>query len=123
VDRDRNDRPQVVTYRIPQIEVYQVTDDELKRLEDGCTQVGQDFSFSVACFSFFVAFLIALLSATFESVVRVIFIALDIIFGLAGAYTGLRWWLSRKRAPDVITKIRSRRVEPEVRGGDAPGAG
>ena len=123
MDEQGRDRPEIVTYRIPRIEVYQVTDDELKRLEEGCSQVGQDLTLAVACFSFFVAFLIALLTATFSSVVGIIFVIVDIGSGLVGIYTGVRWWRSREKTPNVMAQIRSRKVEPEVPRGDPPGRG
>lgn len=106
--------PEIVTYRIPRIEVYQLTDDELSRIEEGCGQVAQDLTFATTLFSFGVAFLIALLTASFSERLRVVFIALVIVCGLGFLYSTYRWWRKRKAVPDVIAKIRSRKTEPEV---------
>jgi hypothetical protein len=38
--------PEVVTYKILRIDPYQVTRDELDRIEERCGRVGQDLTFS-----------------------------------------------------------------------------
>ena len=63
--------PEVVTYRIPRIEVYQVTDDEMRRIEDGCNLVGQDLTFAVASLSVGASFLVALLTATLGQIAQI----------------------------------------------------
>jgi len=108
--------PQIVTYRIPRIEVYQVTEDELSRIEEGYGQVGQDLTFAVASFSSCLAFSTALATASFSERLFLIFLVLVIVSGLGALYTGIRWWRVRKAAPRVIATIRSRRVEPQVTG-------
>lgn len=106
--------PEVVTYRIPRIEVYQVTDDELRRIEDGFGQVGQDLTFAVASLSFCIAFAITLATATLSEQLFMIFLSLVVISALVALYTGVRWWRAKKAAPAVIATIRSRKVEPQV---------
>ncbi len=105
---------EIVTYKIPRIEVYQVTDDELCRIEEGCGQASQDFTFATSFVSFGIAFLLALLTATFSESVRTLFIVVVIICGLGFLYTGSRYWQQRKKVPDVIAKIRSRKAEPQA---------
>jgi len=112
-DRER-DVPAIVTHRIPRIEVYQVTDDELRRIEDGSNQVAQDLAFALACSSFCIAFIIALTTGTFNSSAGVTLTIAALIFGLAAIYTGTRWWRHRSSAPNVIASIRRRRVDPET---------
>lgn len=97
--------PQIITYRIPRIEVYQVTDDELRRIEDGYGQVGQDLTFAVTSLSFCIAFTIALVTASFPERLFIIFLSLVAVFALVAIYTGIRWWRARKAAPTVITTI------------------
>lgn len=106
--------PEVVTYRIPRIEVYQVTDDELRRIEDGFGQVGQDLTFAVASLSVCIAFAITLVTATLSEKLFAIFLSLVVIAALVALYTGARWWRTKRAAPTVIATIRSRKVEPEV---------
>ncbi len=105
---------EIVTYRIPRIEVYQVTDDELCRIEEGCSRVSQDFNFATNFLSFGIAFFIALLTATFSESLRTIFIIILVVCGVVFLYTGARWWRQRKKAPSVIAKIRSRKTEPQL---------
>ena len=112
-DPSKND-PEIVTYRIPRIEVYQVTDDELKRIEEGCSQVGQDLTFSIASLSFAISFLIVLFTVTLSDVRWITFFAIIIICVFTCLYTGSRWWRARGMAPKVIASIRSRKDNPET---------
>jgi hypothetical protein len=112
-DRDQN-LPEIVTHRIPRIEVYQVTDDELRRIEDDWNQIAQDLSFALACCSFCVGIVVGLLTGEFGSTTGTVLIAAAIIFGLVAVYTGVRWWRHRNAASNVIAQIRSRRIDPET---------
>ena len=114
MDVQKNQAPEIVTYRIPRIEVYQVTDDELRRIEEGSGQVDQDLTFAVAFLSFAIAFLITLSTVTLSDLMRSIFIAVIIICTVVFLYTGARWWRRRKTASNVIASIRSRKDNPEV---------
>ena len=109
-----SDIPDIVTHTIPLIEVYQVTDDELKRIEEGSGQVAQDFAFMLACSSLCIAFLIALGTGTFNPNIGLTFRVAAGVSGLSAIYTGCRWFRNRKTAPNVINSIRSRRVDPET---------
>ena len=106
--------PEIISYRIPRIEIYQVTDDELRRIEDGFGQVSQDLTFAAASLSFSTAFAIAIVTVTLSDRLFAIFLSFVVIFGLVALYTSVRWWRARKVAPAVIATIRSRKVEPEV---------
>jgi hypothetical protein len=112
--------PEIVTYRIPRIEVYQVTDDELRRIGEGYGHVGQDLTFAVASLSFCIAFVIALATGSFSERLFIVFWVLVITFGLVALYTGVRWWRARTVVPSVIETIRSRKVEPQVTEGNRP---
>jgi len=114
MDGQQKKEPDIVTYRIPRIEVYQVTDDELGRIEEGCSQVGQDLTFAVAFLSFAIAFFITLLTGTLSDLKRGIFIVTVVVCAVVSLYTGMRWMRARKRAPNVIANIRSRKDNPEV---------
>jgi hypothetical protein len=113
MDGEKQD-PEIVTYRIPRIEVYQVTDDEICRIEETCGHVSQDLTFATSFLSFGTAFLLALLKATFSATTRTIFIIVVLICGIGVLFFGSRWWWRRKKVPDVITKIRSRKTEPQA---------
>ncbi len=115
VNRPPDDAPRIITHVIPQIEVYQVTDDELKRIEEGFGQVGQDLTFAVSSSSLLVAFAIALATAKFSNVMFIIFLVLLALSAIVALYTGIRWWRARRLGPSVIATIRRRRVEPQER--------
>jgi hypothetical protein len=105
---------EIVTYRIPRIEVYPVTDDEMCRIEEGCGRVSEDFAFAMSFLSFGVAFLIALMTATFSETRRIVFVIIVVVCGIGFLYTGVRWLMQKEKVPEVIAKIRSRKTEPEV---------
>lgn len=106
----KQDEPQIVTHRIPSIDLYQVSEDELNRIEEGYAHVGQDFSFAIASLSIGASFVVALLSASVSDRVFSFFVSIIIISGVVFLYTGIRWWSNRKKAPDAIAKIRSRKI-------------
>jgi hypothetical protein len=68
--------PEIIAYRIPRIEVYQVTDDELNRIEEGYAQVGQDLTFATTSLSLGLAPVIAILTANFSEKARLLLIAI-----------------------------------------------
>lgn len=105
---------EIVTYKIPRIEVYQVTDDELRRIEEGTGQIGEDLTFAVAALSFAIAFLITLATTPLTDLLKTIFIAVIIICTIVFFYTGARWWRVRTTASKAIASIRSRKDNPEV---------
>lgn len=105
--------PDIVTYRIPRIEVYQVTDDELTRLEGESNQVAQDLTFALSCGSVFATLVVALLTGTFGQRVGATLAIAALVFALVAIYTGLRWWRDRGKASNVIASIRRRKVDPQ----------
>ncbi len=113
------DEPEIVTHRIPRIEVYRVTEHELDSIEQGAINVAQDLTFAVASFSCGVSFLIALLVGALSQAVFTVFWIIVILSGVVFLYTGIRWLRARKTAPTVIGRIRSRRVEPDVTSGSS----
>ena len=108
------DTQHVVTYKIPSIEVYQVTDDELMRIEETAGQAGQDFAFMLASLSIFISFVIALATADFGKNTQLIFIVVAAISVSFGIRTGWIWFRNKSNFQKVIEKIRSRKVDPEV---------
>ena len=111
---DPRDEPEIVTHRIPKIEVYQITEQELERIEEGIGSVSQDLTFAVASLSAGISFLIALLAGTLSQTVFITFTIIVIVCGVVFLYTGIKWWRTKRITPNVIARIRSRRIEPEV---------
>lgn len=109
-----NNEVPVVTYKIPQIEIYQITDDELQRIEEGTKQVSQDYSLMLTCISICISLIVALVSGTFNPIIRLIFTVAVGVSLITAIYTGLKWIRHRKTAPNVFEKIRSRKEEPKI---------
>jgi hypothetical protein len=105
---------EIITYKIPRIEVYQITDDEICRIEEGCGHVSQDFGFATSFLSFGIAFFIALETATFSETLHSVFLIIVVMCGIGFLYTGARWLMQKGKVPEVIAKIRSRKTEPQV---------
>ena len=114
-DQDQN-LPEIVTHRIPRIEVYQVTDDELRRIEDASNQIAQDLSFALASGSSCIGIVVGLITGEFGSTAGAVLIAAAVILGAVAIGIGVRWGVRRHRgaASNVITQIRSRRIDPET---------
>lgn len=110
----KNNNPEIIEYRIPRIEVYHVTDEELYSLEEDYGQVNQDLTFAVASLSIGASFLIALLTGEFLPSLRLFFWAVTISCSVAFLYTGCKWWTKKQSVPRVVGKIRSRKTEPQV---------
>ena len=108
--------PDIVTYRIPRIEVYQVTDDELSRLEQESKQVAHDLTFALASGSVVVTLVVALLTGTFNGNVGATLAIAALVFAIVATYTGVRWLRGRGKASNVITSIRRRKIDPQVTG-------
>ena len=104
-----NDTPRVVTHNIAQIHVYQVTEDELARLEEGCGQVGQDLTFACTSLGIFVGVLVALLASPMSRDTFLLLLAVCLVSAAVSLYTGLKWWRSQKEFLHVLAKVRSRK--------------
>ena len=105
--------PAIVTHNIPRIEVYQVTGDELDRVEDACSKVGHDFSFMLTAISVGVTSFVALIAGTFSPRGELSIRAIIGICFVVAIYTGSRWYRSRTNGLDVVRNIRSRKVDPK----------
>ena len=108
-----NEGRQVFTYKIPKIETYEVTDDELERIEESCSSVGQDLTFAVASLSICLTLFAALLSAPFTRTAQTLFLVIVVVSAFVSVYTGVRWYRAQTATRGIIAKIRSRKVDPQ----------
>ena len=104
--------PQIVSYNIPRIEVYQVTDDELTRIEEAAAKVGNEFALMLTSISITVSLVIALTQGAFQTDVEVWMKAAVVVSGIVSIYAGVSWFRHRSAVSNVLSKIRSRRTEP-----------
>ena len=101
------------TYKIPTIEIYEVTEDQLDLIDESCRSLSQDLSFAIASLSICASFVVALFSANPSGTVRLVYIVVAVVSLAMSIYTGCRWLRLRKTSPGVIAKIRSRKMDPE----------
>ena len=106
--------PKVVSHNIPRIEIYQVTDDELSRIEEVATKVGNEFAFMLTGISITVTLLIALTQGEFQKDIEVIMNASVGVSGLTSIYMGIKWFRSESSVSKILSLIRSRRTEPDT---------
>ena len=104
---------EVRTYKIPTIEIYEVTEDQLDLIDESCRSLSQDLSFAIASLSVCVSFAIALSSANPQATVRYVYIVVVVVSLAVSLYTGCRWLRRRRKSPEIIKKIRSRKMDPE----------
>ena len=114
---DDENRP-VRTYKIPKIETYEVSDDELERIEESCSSVSQDLTVAAASLSIFITLLVAFLTATFiNQAIRTFCLVSMVASAFVGIFTGVRWYRDKTAARVIIAKIRSRKVDPQPSSG------
>ena len=101
------------TYKIPTIEIYEVTEDQLDLIDESCRSLSQDLSFSIASLSICASFAIALLSASPSATAQSVFVTIVAVSLLCFLYTGWRWVRLRRTSRSIIQKIRSRKMDPE----------
>ena len=106
--------PNVVTHRIPQIEIYQVTDDELARIEEGYSTVGQDYTFFLTSLSVGITSFISLAAGNYDSDMALLVKVISGICVVVSAYTGFKWFRQKGIGPNVIRNVRNRRIDPET---------
>lgn len=100
-------------HRLPHVETYEVTAEELDQMENEAMRIGHDFSFASVSLAFGTSFLITLLTATVESLKAYNFFVVATIVGFVfSLYFGIRWYRGRHVGRSVIQRIRDREVGP-----------
>lgn len=98
---------------IEHVETYDVTSDELERIERECADVGSDFQIAQFCLTIAISFFVALLTTTITSSrifdTFVVIVCTGTILGLA---FGVRWLRSRAILGGTIKKIKGRQIGP-----------
>ena len=95
------------------LDTFEVSADELDRIESECMDVGQDFQFASVTASVGISFLIALVLTRIDS--RQVFdiFVLVTLLGFGGAfYFGLRYRRKKQLYTPIIQRIRQRQVGP-----------
>lgn len=109
---NENERIPLRRHSIGQLDTYDVTSDELNRIEQECMDVGQDFQFASVCGTAFLSFLIAMTATKIESN-RVFdcFFIVTILGFVGAAYFGKRYFRKKKAFKPIIQAIRERKAD------------
>ncbi len=100
-------------HRLKELELYDVSGDELDNLEQMGSNVGTDLQFCTFWFSVAITATLTLIAVpiTNAHVYTVYLVATFFGYGF-GAYSGVRWWRARGQFSKCIDKIRERQVGP-----------
>ncbi len=112
--------PKVLIYPPPTIEVYQVTDDELRRIEEATSNVDYRFSTMLAMVSAILSIVIALTQGEFGAMAEIAFKAAIGVLGIVAIVMGWKWWRGRSLTSRLMSGIRARRIEPDTSSDDQP---
>ena len=100
----------VKTHKVDQIDIYEVTENELFQLENG-TNSDLYLEFSISLLSIFVSTLASLLTATFENkVVLTAFICVAVLTFIIGSFLLFLWYRNRQQKKTIIEKIKGRKL-------------
>ena len=94
--------------RINSLTIYEITEDELDKLEKGDTDT-IDLNFAIFALSVASSFLITLLTTKIESIKTFNIFLVVVIVGFFSALILLvRWWKNRKNTGLIVSKIKKR---------------
>lgn len=107
------DKIEVRRHPIPHVETYDVTADELERIDSESKNVGQDFQYGSICLTGSLAFFIAILTTEIKSArVFQVFLTLTLVGGIMALYFGQSYFRGKKKCTTIIQKIRERQIGP-----------
>ncbi len=101
--------PRVVVHKIPQIEVYQVAEYELARIQDACGKPRLDLTLCISTAST----AIGLLPSVFNPGRSLVLPSLAGLLILCAVCFGYRAWRSYTNSQSTIDSIRLRKVDPQ----------
>lgn len=105
--------PEIVVHGIPRIEVFQVSDHELDRIEEYGKHLADEYAFMLSAGSICVTLLVAVGTAKFGPVGKAVVMLSIATTAIATLVLGIRWFRNRSNVSDVIDQIRARRVDPQ----------
>jgi hypothetical protein len=100
---------------LSQVETYEVTADELERIEREGGDVGFDFQICLFCLTLASSFLIGLILSPppdSKPKIFIVFSVLVVVGFLVGIVFGLKWYFSRNAFSVTLAKIRARQIGP-----------
>jgi len=107
------DKINVRRHAIPHVETYEITADELSRIETEAIATGQDFQYCSICLTAAISFSVALFATEIKSERTFdVFTILAICGFVFAAYFGQRHMRGKGRTKSVIQGIRERQIGP-----------
>lgn len=103
----------VRTRPITHIDTFEVLEHELDDLAAVYAQTNQDLNFAIALTGVLLAFIMPLLTSwnSLDTRLIALFAAIAATSGALGLWFFIRWLRLRKRGPELLAKIKSRRPE------------
>lgn len=99
----------VVTHKVEQIDIYEITENELSQLEKG-TDSDLYLQFSIALLSVFVSLTVCFFTTTFkDDKVLYGFVCVDAVCFIIGALLLILWDRNRKGKSEIIQGIKNRK--------------
>lgn len=95
--------------RVDSLIIYEITESELDTLING-TQSSLYLNISISAFSFFISFLISLLTCSFENklAIKTVFISVAVFTIIFATIYFIRWLVARKDLKTILNKIKNR---------------
>jgi len=108
---ENHEKIPVRRHRLPGVESYDVTSDELTQIENEAMRVGLDFSFASITLTAFVSFMITLLTIEIKSDRLFMFFAsISVATGILTVYFVFRCLKGRRHGTSIFSRIRERQV-------------
>ena len=108
----REDDPTIRHHPPPTIDIYRVSGDELRRIEEGYGHTGLALTVAGIFASTAAGFITALLTTNPTGAARDILIAAAAISAIVFLISAYASWRDRRKGHNVISEIRSRPQEP-----------
>ena len=103
----------VTRHHIETVNIYEVSDSELKELEMG-NDADTFLNIGLSCASFALAFFLSVLTSSFKDDYSKLFVhCVTVIFGLAATIMLVLWWQKRKSKKHIIETIRNRNTKKD----------
>ena len=83
-------------------------------MEEGASNVGNEFATMLAAISITVSLAVALTQGEFETDIEIAFKAAIGVTALASVYMGIKWYRRQSLVSKLVSNIRSRRTEPDT---------
>jgi hypothetical protein len=108
-----NNKIEIRRHPLPHVETYDVTADELDRIENESKNVGQDFQYCSICVTAAIAFFIAIITTEIKSArVYQTFLIITLIGFVFAIYFGQAYVRGKDKCRSTIDKIRERQIGP-----------